>query len=121
MMHANHPDERKFAEGKAGNRAGRALGRLLPHGDLSSEGTIGGSFCSCTEPPRALALRVERTKGSSWNCRRTYMRKLMTTAGLAVALLAGPAFAASDAQTSTTGADAARTGSAAAPGSATGG
>lgn len=49
------------------------------------------------------------------------MRKLMTTAGLAVALLAGPAFAASDAQTSTTGADAARTGSAAAPGSATGG
>ncbi len=49
------------------------------------------------------------------------MRKLMTTAGLAVALLAGPAYAASDAQTSTTGSDAARTGSAAAPGSATGG
>ena len=49
------------------------------------------------------------------------MRKLMTTASLAAVLMAGPALAASDMTTNSTGSDPARTGSAAVSGSATGG
>lgn len=49
------------------------------------------------------------------------MRKFMTTASFAAMLMAGPALAASDVTTSTTGASPERTGSAAVSGSATGG